>query len=180
MSDAIDLAAKSIRKATAELLKGKTAAGDRVFGFRTTPVPAAKLPCLLVYINSQNDQSISIADPVYRCTLDLAVECLTDGADDETLGDATDDFCAAIKIALLKDPEWPEQVERIPAIRTDLIAVIDGARRMAGAKLVFSLVYVVEDYPDTSEAPDLSTVTIKADTLPTDGSFEAVAELDLT
>lgn len=180
MSDAPLLTAKAIRAGAVELLKGKTVAGDRVYGFRTTPLPKEKLPALLVYINGQTDQSISCADLTFRVSLDLAVECLSEGANDDELGDVTDDFCAAIKTALLKDPDWPNQFEWVKNIRTDLIATAEGTRRMAGAKLVFTLEYVVEDYPDTSDAPDLSTVEIKADTLPTDGSFEAVAKIDLT
>lgn len=174
------LTRKGIRDGVAAKL---TAAGlvpaGHVLGFRTTPLPRSKLPALLVYVNGQTDRNLSIGRPFFRRSLEIAVEAVIDGASDDGLGDTLDDLCAGIETALLTDPDWIRQFERIGDPRTDLTAVVDGERRMAAAKIVIPVEYVAEYAPNLAAAVDLSTVAVEVDTMEPDGSIEATATWDL-
>lgn len=179
MPDA-ELTPKSIRAdVKARLAAAGVMVADRIFGFRTTPLPQNKLPALLIYTNGEDLRSISIGAPRFRVSLELAIEAVCDGATDDGLGDALDDLCAAIKDKLLTDPNWIRQFERISGVRTDISADVAGDRRLAAAKLVFTLEFVASYPPNLDTAANLSTVQLAVDTIAPDGDPEVTATITL-
>lgn len=181
MIDEAPITRKAIRQAAAERLAAAgTIAGSRVFGFRVLPVPDDKLPALLVYTDQDNGDNTSAGSPVFRRSIDLVIECVLAGTSDDGLGDALDDFAEAATYALLGDPAWTSQFEKVKSVRVEFAAVIDGARRIACAKVTISIQFSAEYPPPADSADDLSTVGLSLDTLPTDGRVELAAVIDLS
>lgn len=176
----VQITRKGIRHdVIARLKAANTTAGDRVFGPRTTKIPDELLPALLVYCQTGDGKNVSGDAPILRWGQELAVECVVSGESDEAMGDALDDLADAVEDVLLCDPVFVAMFEKIPGVRFDMAFDDAGRRRMSAAKVAFSLEFCRVYEPRIDDEPDLVTVAIKADTMPTDGAFEAVATIDL-
>lgn len=171
----VQLTRKAIRDdVAARIVAAATVAADRVYGFRTVPVPDDKLPAVLVYCSSGNGKT-SRGSPIVRWSVDLAVECVTTGASDEAMGDAVDDFAEAVETALMLDDEWIGQFEAVPTLTYDVGTSIDGNRRLACVKLVFSLQFSRVYTASIEDASDLSTVELEVDSIDPVGEYAPTA-----
>lgn len=164
-----------IRDATLlKLIAGVPQAGGRVWRGRAWPVSDANLPAVLVYIFRERKALLSEAggEPMYRVTATLAVHCRVaapevpaDTLDEAAhsgalLEDQMDSLAGAVERALLNDPEWVAQFERIPAVDTDMRVDPNADRAVGEAAITFTLEWTEDFPPDLPYA--LRTVALRA------------------
>ncbi|MBI3452938.1 MAG: hypothetical protein HY057_08985 [Rhodospirillales bacterium] len=184
------LARTEIRaSAVARLKAAATAAEQRVFAGRSTPLTLKRFPALLVHTPSENGASIAESGaPKFRNTLRLTVEAFVTAPADDVLADALDALCEQVETALLGNAIWVSQFEQVGAFSTETDIGSDGERRIAAAKMNFDLVYAVVYAPVIDD--DLGRVAIRVDTIDPadpnrirpgpDGRIEAGIDIDVS
>lgn len=92
---------KQIREAIAALLLNETAAGDRVYRSRIRPAHQDKLPCILVYSNSEEVEIFNEAPRKYRRILTSTIEIQAKANED--LDETLDEIAEDVEHALHQD-----------------------------------------------------------------------------
>lgn len=134
----------AVRAATVALLKGATAAGDRVWPTRIMPLSTDSYPAILVYTLREDITGNGTAPAQFRHDLDLAIEihwCPPDAELDDVEGDvedALDAMCETILDRLLIDPAWVAQFEEITGANTVIGFDAQGKHVPMGARIVLS------------------------------------------
>jgi len=141
------LTATDIVTATAAALTGRTAAGDRVYPWRTAPLPGDKLPAIVVAASTDDEEPRTHFGEVYQVTTSVGLELHVRATDDATWSAELDTLVDRCKRALLFDDDWRGQFRQVAAIRRRIGTNIEGEYRAAVALLEFDCVHDVTYEP---------------------------------
>lgn len=146
---------KAIRKKVAELLKGKTLAGDKVFSNMTTAQWNEDLPEIVIYTRSETVEETSTAPREYKRTLELGIEITASGSqtpETESLAeDIVDDIAEQVETELNRDETLDEidnalgkKVALVDALILDVLGFEfrgEGAKPTAACVMIFRVMY---------------------------------------
>jgi len=76
---------RALKEAVKALLTEKTPAGARVFLSRGIPTQTEEMPLVLIYTPSESAEVFDVSQKRYKRVLDLRIECITQGVDDDDL-----------------------------------------------------------------------------------------------
>lgn len=143
----------TIRKAIAKILKGKTAAGDRVFTNQSTPSWDGELPCIKLYPRSEDATEFATAPRELKRIIELSVEIKVSGPEDPesekpTVEDQLDDLCEQIECELSRDDTVNNTADDIILTATEFEFDGSGALPIGSARLTYSVTYH-QGVPDT-------------------------------
>jgi hypothetical protein len=153
-----------IREAARDALRGRTAAGARVYETRVVPLRKLELPAVSVYTLEEevDPASSSTAPRELKRTVDLAIEALVKQGDN--VDDAIDAIALEIERAMHADPTLGGAASDSVLASTEIDVLEESDRVVGMARLVYSVTYYTWA-PDSADValPDLSTVGIRHD-----------------
>jgi hypothetical protein len=142
---------KVIRKKVAEILKGKTDAGDRVFPNSAVPSWVEELPVILVYPRAEPASKYSQAPRELERELAIEVEIvakgpLTDEDGNEPIGqksleDILDDIAEQVECEMSRDETLGSTVDDSILTNTEFEFDGAGSEPIGSARLTFSATY---------------------------------------
>jgi hypothetical protein len=137
---------RQIREAIGTAVTGLTTTGARVYQSRVYPVQAANLPCLLVYTESEQVRTVSIAGPaVLQRTVRVQVDAVAATVTD--LDDTLDGICKEVEIALAGLNTGVAAKHVLVATELELQGTSD--QPIGRARMTYEV-----DYFTTEDAPD--------------------------
>jgi len=169
---------KLIREAVKGILKGKTAAGDKVYSNLSSPTWRQQLPAIVIYSRSEAVETFNVAPKEYKHTLQLAIEAIAYGNEDPAAKDLLEDLLDQIGEDITREMHRDETLGETINVFGKKTALIDsmdlrsmefqfegdGARPTGSLTLVFDLVYY-EMRPASMEEQagisDLETINAK-------------------
>lgn len=159
-------ARKAIRAAMVAALKGKTSAGNRVFGNRTDPVMDRatdldngheEFPLLLVFSRDEKSEVFDESPRRYRRTLELLIEGTTNVGD--ASDDALDDLADEIETAALVDDTLGDLVNDVRLTNTSMMLADSGRKVIGGVTLTLEVEYfTTAPDPAALDLDDLDTI----------------------
>jgi hypothetical protein len=167
---------KIIRNAVINALKaGGTVAGTRVFGNRSRPVFAKEIPCIIVYTKNEPVEESGSGPREYKRSLALAIELLSQAADEDTLDDVLDDFADQVETIMFADETFGGVASDTVLGETESDILTDGEKPTGVLKINFTLPYYDRKPADSqgSGLDDFKTADIKFDVAPKDGQIES-------
>jgi hypothetical protein len=143
------------------------------------------IPAIVVVTPSTRRASFGKADPTFRVTHEIAIDCLETGASAEELVENVDLLGEAVLTALLSDPVFVTQFEAITDVDEEI--VLDAKQARQGLCRITMTVQISEDYPPVSasitsfDGVDLEVDLIEpgGDDGQPDGTIDAAATIDL-
>lgn len=142
---------KLIRKKVAELLKGKTDAGDRVFPNATIPTWEEELPAILVYTRSEPVTPYAETPRELERNLDIIIEIKAKGPetdeegeaplDGESLEDILDDISEQVEAIMSVDDSLEDTADESILQNTELDYEGTGALPIGAARLSYNITY---------------------------------------
>lgn len=146
---------KLIRKKFAEILKGKTSVGDRVFSNTSSPTWTEELPVILIRTLTESSEMYGQAPREYQRTLQVMVEIIVEGGegglcsstDDEGkpcetfVEDKLDDIAKEIECALFVDDTVGGTASDIMPLSAEFDFVAEGNKPIASGRLIYNVVY---------------------------------------
>lgn len=150
-----------IRQRVAELLKGKTLAGDRVFSNRASATWSEELPIIAVYTRGEIVEDQNTAPREYKRTIDLVIEVVAEGpevdptnpnpSDKTPAEDVLDEICDSVEKELGRDDRLGETLnllgERVALVDQTVLQGIlfdfqsEGVRPQGSAIMTFNVIY---------------------------------------
>jgi hypothetical protein len=170
---------KAIRLHVANLLKDKTAAGEKVFASRAFPVWDQELPVVLVYTNAEQSEILNEAPREYRRTVRLVVEALAKA--DQGVDDILDDMAEAIEQAMALDDTLAGKATDCRVSQVDLEVVDGGEKAIAALRLSYDVQYV-KLAPVEQPEPIVSAfegADVKMDIAVADGRIDSTQTINL-
>lgn len=168
------------------LLKGATAAGQRVYPARVSANDAKKLPAINVY--TTNDRGTGKADaggpPTFKMVTTLVVECEVAEADGWQI--AADNLAEQVETRLLANANFIKEFEAVPAYNTAVGLKDGGEKPHCRAVIAIDLQYTVVIEPEVQDSLGRVVATVDAiepadkNTHPTggpDGRAEGVVDV---
>lgn len=152
------LTSNEIVTASVAALSGKTAAGTRVYPFKTTPVQNDQLPCLVVSAVKASEDSRSLTDAIFTVTTVITVECHVKASDDATWSSDVDSMTLTVKRALLKNKTWADMFRDISKLDTTIGFSSDNEYHRITAVVEFYCVHDVEYEELEDEELDIEKV----------------------
>jgi hypothetical protein len=137
-----------IRKAFVDALKGKTAAGNKVYDSRLYNMDNTSLPGIIVFSSSENVVTSTISPPrSQERQLKVTVECYAKTG--TQVNSVIDDLAAEVEEQIAASKLLPTICKDCRLESTDIQLNSDGDQPVAVASLVFALLYCSrEDRPD--------------------------------
>jgi hypothetical protein len=137
-----------IRKAFVDTLKGKTAAGNKVYDSRLYNMESTSLPGIIVFSSSENIVTSTISPPrSQERQLKVTVECYAKTG--TQVNSIIDDLAAEVEEQIATSKLLPTICKDCRLESTDIQLNSDGDQPVAVASLVFALLYRSrEDRPD--------------------------------
>jgi hypothetical protein len=137
---------RQLREAIGTAVTGLTTTGARVYQSRVYPVQAANLPCLLVYTESEQVRTVSIAGPAIlqrtvRVLIDAVAAAVTD------LDDTLDGICNEVEKAMAALNTGVAAKHVFVATELELQGTSD--QPIGRARMTYEV-----DYFTTEDAPD--------------------------
>jgi len=142
---------KLIRKKIISILKGKTAAGDRVHDNESTATWEEELaigPVILIYPRSEPAEEFAVAPKELKRTLEVAIECIAQGPEssDEksngpSLSDILDDLTHEVECELSRDDTLGDTASDIILTNTEFEFESRGAVPFGSARLLYTVTY---------------------------------------
>lgn len=157
----------------------------RIYDSRVAPMPTSGLPAIVVVAPSTRRVAYGKADPTFRATHELIIDCLETGADAEAVCEAADLLAEAVVAALLTDPVFVAQFEAITDVDEEVI--LDAKEVRQGLCRITMTVQISEDYPPAAAAiTSFDGVDLKIDMIDPggddgapDGTIDGAATIDL-
>lgn len=149
-----------IRNHIRDLLKGKKIVpSDRVVTSRSAPSDIEKLPVILIYTRNENVSAHNEAPKSYKRFVEVVIEVIDTGDDDEKLSDQLDDMADKIEEAIEYDETLGGKADRL-ALTSLQSAWESGGQSPLGSLI---LTYDVLYYQDVGAHcfPDLEQVGIE-------------------
>lgn len=168
------LCRKNIRTALIERLRGKTAAEDRVFENKATPLFSQEPPAILVYALDEEVDFFTKSPRVYRHRLRVAIELAVVEESSIRLDAHIDDLSEQIIRLLEADRELGGTCEDLYLQRFEMALGAEGKQLAGGARLTYEIVYLTEQGESDPDAlTPLASVGLNWDLAPPDGTLEA-------
>ncbi len=181
---------RTIRQDLVERLQASAAVtaivpAGRIYDSKIAPIPDAGLPAIVVVTPSTRRVAYGKADPTFRVTHEIAIDCLETGASAEELVENVDLLGEAVLTALLSDPVFVTQFEAITDVDEEI--VLDAKQARQGLCRITMTVQISEDYPPVSAAiTSFDGVDLEVDLIEPggddgqpDGTIDAAATIDL-
>lgn len=154
---------KAIRQSLAAILKNAaTAAGDRVFSSRSTPIFESELPAILVYTRSESVELFAESPREYKRTVTVVIEAVAETTG-ENLDDQLDDVGQEIEAALAVDHTAGDTVSELTLSGSDLLVDRDGEKYQGAVKLEYQAIYYTCADEDSGDLGNLGTSNIDYD-----------------
>jgi len=157
------LSPTGIRTDLVARLRGRTAAGDRVFDSRRVNYEAEELPAITVTTLGGTDDRWSIGTLLVKHTERLAIVGDVTGEDEATLAAALDTLESQILDAVAGDPEWVgafDAVEKVDSAKK----LDDSTADLLGHVAVVVEVHYAVQYAPSVEPADLDSVWVSTST----------------
>ena len=142
-----------IRDAVIDQLKGKTAAGDNIYGNRAKPLFDQFLPAILVYAKQENilEDNIDGYTSLKR-DLEIAIEGVILG--DNEFDQKLDNIAGQIELALDGFEIPKRRADIIKLKSTEIDYSIEGSKIYGAVRLLYSVIYFTEVVqPDNNGTP---------------------------
>jgi hypothetical protein len=192
----VTLVRKAIRRAVIRSLKGKTAAGDAVYGMRTEAIRTdLEGPfSLSVYTLSEAVEIDTDTPRIYERALELAVEVFVEseaGLTENDLGNAIDDLTCQVEAAV--EPclvaivragalglDVDANLSKVALSRVEIEETKDGRQLAGNARVVWTLPYFTEvDEAAIARVRPFHGLHVEYDVPPPAAPPEAVDDLDV-
>jgi hypothetical protein len=161
---------KQVRKNLLTILKGRTKAKNCVFANRTRVNWQENLPAINLYFRGEPTiEEVSQAPREIKRNLQLEVEIVVDGKDENEASDCLDDLCEEVETLLAIDDSIGGCVSDIVQTSvTDIEGVSEGSKDTMATKLVYRIEYVTYAPREGSQGvlPDFKTLTGEWDLQP--------------
>lgn len=152
---------KLIRKKIAEILKGKTDAGDSVFPNASIPPSHKELPVILIYPRSESASEYAIAPRELERDLDLTIEIIATGPEvneelvtpgkNKTLEDILDDIAEQVECEMSADDSLGGTADDSRLQNTELEYDATGGSPIGSCRLTYGVTYFTMSPRDTSK-----------------------------
>lgn len=131
----------TIVAAAVTALGNLTTTGTRVHAGRTTPMPAASSPFLLVYGRSEQSQPLTMQGANRRLQRELVL--VVEGVSGETgdVDDTQNAIALEVEAALAADPTLGGTCRDLYIAATQINAQVDGETRLGLVRLEFQVLY---------------------------------------
>ena len=154
---------KLIRKHIKKVLFGQTKAGSRVTSNRSETNWQENLPAINLYYQGEPTiEEISQAPRMLKRLINLEVEIIAEGRDDEEVSDNLDDLSEEIEICLSKDDSLDNLVSDIILSSVSQVDISsDGSKPTGSLKLRFDVFYTEcspRDIRDQITLQELDTI----------------------
>lgn len=123
-----------------------------IYDSRVSPIPQSGLPAIVVFTPSTRRVSFGKADPTFRATHEIAIDCFETATSSDAVAEAVDLLGEAVLEALLTDPVFVAQFEAITDVDEEL--VVDAKEQRQGLCRITMTIQISEDYP-----PAAATIT---------------------
>lgn len=151
-----------IRKVIKDLLKGATDAGEQVFTSRSIPTWVENLPVILIYTKDENVERFNEAPKSYRRILNLELEIVAKGSEDEDVQEVLDRVSDQIESLMEKDETLGNDenknniANKLELSKVEYTLEADGDSPVGMAKNTYSIEYftdvVFDCFPDFKQA----------------------------
>lgn len=141
---------KAIRKKVAEILKGTTDAGDKVFPNASVPAWEEELPAILIYPRSEPAGEYATAPRELERDLDLTIEIVAKGPevneegdepDEKSLEDILDDIAEQVECEMSRDETLGGTCDDSILTNTEFEFEGAGGLPIGSARLTYSVTY---------------------------------------
>ena len=155
-----------IVEATVAQLLNRTAAGTRVYPWKTTPVQPDQLPCLVVVASRTAGSERNHGGPIYEETTQVTVECHLQGSSDAAWSVAADTMADRVKRALICGADWRGMFRKLPSVDVTIGQSVEAESRRIVATVEFSCVHDVTYEPlEDVEEQDVNLMHYTDETL---------------
>ncbi|WP_417904524.1 hypothetical protein [Candidatus Tisiphia endosymbiont of Micropterix aruncella] len=134
----------SIRQTFVDILKGKTAAKDKVYDSRLYSMNDSTLPGIIIFSSQEEIVTSTISPP--RCqnrTARITVECYAKATTSVNI--IVDNMTAEVESLVLNNPELKKLCKDCRLESTDINLNSDGDQPVAVASLVFTVIYQTKE-----------------------------------
>lgn len=160
---------RQIRIYIQSLLKGKTAAKDRVFINRAVPTQEEELPVILIYSTAESIRRFNEAPKDYLRTMTLKIEVIAQGSKDDDLDGILEGFGDKVEALMELDETLGDLVSHLELTATEYQADSEATNSVGLLALTYSIIFVTEamqpgaDSLDTLEGADVTYAIDEAD-----------------
>lgn len=165
-----ELRRKLVRKAAVELLKGKTACGNRVFSTRVSALQPNELPALCVYTETETTSILTESPRVYLHRIELRVEI--HAAESLLVDDRLDDIAFQVRAAIELDEDLNGYAQRIEYQGTESGWDDEGARPTGALRIRYE-VQVEEAIQAPTNLDPFQKAFVQYDLALADGTIDA-------
>ena len=109
---------RAIKEYVRDVLKNKTSAGANVFISRSLPTQHEALPSILVYTTGENVSLFDVSYKRYRRSMNLRIECVTIGDDDEDLDLKLEEMGEVVEDYLDRDETFSGLINKVELAST--------------------------------------------------------------
>lgn len=163
---------KNIRKKVAEILRGNTDAGNRVFPNASVPPWEEELPVILIYPRSESVAKYAEAPREFERDLDLTIEIIAKGPETDedgnppvdsagnpkkALEDILDDIADQVEILMAKDETLQNTADDSILKSTEFEFESAGALPIGSARLTYGVTYYTHSPRKSEETSDFAT-----------------------
>jgi len=135
---------KQVRGAAVTLLTGLATTGSNVFPTRLYPIAEGKLPCLLVYTNSESAEVVTLTRPrLMQRDLELVVEGLT--KDTTSIDDALDQIALEVEEAIGSDQTLGGLGKDIVLSSSEVEISAEGDQPVGSVRLTYLVRYMAKE-----------------------------------
>jgi len=169
-----------IREKVAALLRGRTAAGARVWPSRSDPWRSHHVPAIGVYTVEDESPMANVSPRRYDRTVTVLVECHAD-IEGDRLDDVLDSLAKQVEDILFADPTWGGVVDDSALMRTSVGYDSNGEVERGVALLVWEADYTTRPgEADPATLNDFRTAHVDWDAAPDpDGTKAHVNATDI-
>ncbi len=134
---------KQIRQYLAQVLKGKTAAGDNVFDSRARKLFESEMPAILVYTSDEKISVFNASPRELQRVLSVKIEVAAQGGDE--LDDTLDDIAEQIESVMREEQTLNDYASDVVLTQAQTEISAEGEQSSGGCVLTYDVTYYTDD-----------------------------------